>query len=165
MSRPSVKIIYNRYFQKLLLTVIFFLLFLSQQSHAQCNSIYDKIVSGYHSTMAVKTDGKIAVWGEDMRFGGVNSAQTTPWDLSPLGSNTAIMGTIGGGLQGGADQAIFLVSDGLYALGNYGGVLSTVYTSSTNFQKILSCIWYLVLTSKKSKILPGTSIRIFTFST
>ena len=140
MSRSSVKIIYNRYFQKLLLTVIFFLLFLSQQSHAQCNSIYDKIVSGYHSTMAVKTDGKIAVWGEDMRFGGVNSAQTTPWDLSaPVSvSNPAIMGTIGGGLQGGADQAIFLVSDGLYALGNYGGVLSTLYTSSTNFQKILT---------------------------
>ena len=163
MSRSSVKIIYNRYFQKLLLTVIFFLLFLSQQSHAQCNSIYDKIVSGYHSTMAVKTDGKIAVWGEDMRFGGVNSAQTTPWDLSaPVSvSNPAIMGTIGGGLQGGADQAIFLVSDGLYALGNYGGVLSTLYTSSTNFQKILTPIGGDALTKLPTGIAVNDVANIF----
>lgn len=163
MSRSSVKIIYNRYFQRLLLTVIFFLLFLSQQSHAQCNSIYDKIVSGYHSTMAVKTDGKIAVWGEDMRFGGVNSAQTTPWDLSaPVSvSNPAIMGTIGGGLQGGADQAIFLVSDGLYALGNYGGVLSTLFTSSTNFQKILTPIGGDALTKLPTGIAVNDVANIF----
>ena len=142
MFRASIKTIYKRYFQRLFFAFISILFFLPKQSQAQCTSvsIYDRIVSGYHSTLAVKTDGKIAVWGEDMRFGGVNSAQTTPWDLSaPVSvSNPAIMGTVGGGLQGGADQAIFLVSDGLYALGNYGGVLSTVYTSSTNFQKILT---------------------------
>ncbi len=142
MFRASIKTIYKRYFQRLFFAFISILFFLPQQSQAQCTSvsIYDRIVSGYHSTLAVKTDGKIAVWGEDMRFGGVNSAQTTPWDLSaPVSvSNPAIMGTVGGGLQGGADQAIFLVSDGLYALGNYGGVLSTLFTSSTNFQKILT---------------------------
>jgi hypothetical protein len=138
MSRATIKTIYKRYFHGLLFALICFIFFLPQLSQAQCNSIYDRIVSGYHSTLAVKTDGKIAVWGEDMRFGGVNSAQTIPWDLFPLGLNTAVMGTVGGGLQGGADQAIFLVSDGLYALGNYGGVLSTSFTSSTNFQKILT---------------------------
>jgi gliding motility-associated-like protein len=113
--------------------------------------------------MAVKTDGKIAVWGEDMRFGGVNSAQTTPWDLSaPVSvSNPAIMGTIGGGLQGGADQAIFLVSDGLYALGNYGGVLSTLFTSSTNFQKILTPIGGDALTKLPTGIAVNDVANIF----
>jgi gliding motility-associated-like protein len=136
MSRSSVKIIYNRYFQRLLLTVIFFLLFLSQQSHAQCSSvsIYDRIVSGYHSTLAVKTDGNIAYWGENM--GQAQQHVYIPTNFSKSGF-TPIMGTIGGG--GGSDpytnpydQAIFLTNDGLYAVGKVGGVLPPASTPSPN---------------------------------
>lgn len=139
MSTTSFKTIYKRYFNKLIFFVIYFLLLLLEQSHAQCNSIYDRIVSGYHATMAVKTDGKIAVWGENMGFGYVN--QLTPMDLVPPASATPIMGTVGGGV-GGYDQVIVLTTDGLYALsynsGISGGVLPTTVTSTTNFQKILT---------------------------
>lgn len=53
----------KRYFVKLLLFVIFFL----EQYHAQCSSVsvYDRIVSVYHSTMALKSnDGNFVVCGE-----------------------------------------------------------------------------------------------------
>ena len=139
MSTVSIKNIYKRYFHQLIFFVIYFLFFLLEQSHAQCNSIYDRIVSGYHATMAVKTDGKIAVWGENMGFGYVN--QLTSMDLAPPGSAIPLMGTVGGGV-GGYDQVIVLASDGLYALGynqgTYGGVLPTTLTTTTNLQKILT---------------------------
>jgi hypothetical protein len=140
MSTAALKTGYKKYFNKLLFFVISFLFFFSEQSQSQCTSvsIYDRIVSGYHSTLAVKTDGKIALWGENLGFGFVN--QLTPWELDPLGSATAIMGTIGGGSDGGYDQVIVLTSDGLYALGyntgEFGSVLPTNLTPSTNFQKI-----------------------------
>ena len=135
MSSASFKTSYKSYFQKLLFFVISFLFILLEQSHAQCTTVsnYDRIVSGYHSTLAVETDGNIAYWGEWMAEG---QDVTAPLDFSKPGI-TPIMGTIGGGMATiqyttPYDQAIFLTSDGLYAVGKVGKVLPAALTPAPN---------------------------------
>ena len=102
MFRASIKTIYKRYFQRLFFAFISILFFLPKQSQAQCTSvsIYDRIVSGYHSTLALKSnDGNFAVWGEGMANS--NGYQLDPRPLNPISPATTRMGTIGGGAEGG----------------------------------------------------------------
>ena len=136
MSTSALKTGYKKYFHKLLFFVISFLFFFSEQSQSQCTSvsIYDRIVSGYHSTMAVRTDGNIAYWGENM--GPATQHVYSPTNFSKSGF-TAIMGTIGGGGESNPysnpyDQAVFLTNDGIYAVGKVGGVLPPGSTPSPN---------------------------------
>ena len=116
------------------------LVLINTQLSAQCNvnDKYDKIVSGYHGSIAQKKDGSYAVWGQTMKSDGVTDA-LVPQDLnstnySALGSNTVLKVAMGGAGGGGADQMIALTSAGLYAWGGgKGNVLSTTIYNATAF--------------------------------
>ncbi len=113
----------------------------SHQLSAQCNVNikYDKVVSGYHSSIAMKTDGSFSVWGQAIQKDGT-SDYLVPNDLNstnyPALTGTALKATIGGAGGSNNDQQILLASDGLYAWGGAGKVLSTSIKSTSTFQKI-----------------------------
>jgi hypothetical protein len=48
--------------------VLSLVLLSNTKANSQCdvNSPYDKIVSGYHQSIALKSDGSFAVWGQDL---------------------------------------------------------------------------------------------------
>jgi alpha-tubulin suppressor-like RCC1 family protein len=119
----------------------------STQLAAQCNvnDKYDKIISGYHSSIALKDNGVYAVWGSAMQKTGVATSgdQLSPQDINAT-NYTGLTGTIykaalGGKSAGAAvDQGILLTSDGLWAWGIENNVLSTNYTASATFARITS---------------------------
>ena len=115
----------------------------TESIQAQCNvnDKYDKIVSGYHSSIALKDNGTYAVWGSSMQKDGA-ADQLSPLDIN--NTNYGVTGTIYkatlGGKAGGAkvDQAILLSSTGLWAWGVENNVLSTALTGSAQFGRITS---------------------------
>ena len=112
-------------------------------SMAQCNvnEKYDKIISGYHSSIALKDNGTYAVWGSKMNQDG-STDQLAPLDIN--NANYGVTGTIYkvalGGKAGGAqvDQGILLSSTGLWAWGVEGNVLNNTQTASSQFARITS---------------------------
>ncbi len=116
-------------------------IFTTQISWAQCNvnSQYDKIVSGYHASIAQRTDGSFVTWGAAMKFDGTDQGSPLSLDSTIY---TAMRGTplkvaIGGGAGGSQkDQAILLTTNGLYAWGIEGLVLNNSLTTSAAFAKI-----------------------------
>ncbi|MBS1512053.1 MAG: T9SS type A sorting domain-containing protein [Bacteroidetes bacterium] len=126
----------------LLLPVLFILSFF--QSTAQCNvnDKYDKIISGYHSSIAIKDNGTYAVWGSSMSQTGAADIYA-PQDINTT-NYTALTGTIykaalGGKSAGAAvDQGILLTSDGLWAWGIVGNVLKSTVKSAAAFGRITS---------------------------
>lgn len=126
---------------KQLSLLILFLSVFSGYLSAQCNvnEKYDKVVSGYHSSIALKNDGSFALWGQDINNAGTGDV------LSPVNMNssafsalagTPLKATIGGQGGGGKDQYILLTSSGLFAWGTRGYVLASGLTTSATFQKI-----------------------------
>ena len=104
---------------------------------AQCNvnEKYDKIISGYHSSVALKTDGVYAVWGSAMKNTGVVTSGDafSPQDINvtnyPGLTGTILKAALGGKNAGAAvDQAILLTTDGLWAWGIVSNVLSSTST-------------------------------------
>lgn len=100
---------------------------------------YDNMVSTFHSTMMRDADtGELMVWGEDMANNGVSDI------LSPIEVNNtnypALTGDIlkftAGSLNITRNQKVVLTTDGLFAWGGQGYLISTDITSSTTFQKV-----------------------------
>ncbi|MEN9332102.1 MAG: hypothetical protein RLZZ94_1192, partial [Bacteroidota bacterium] len=125
---------------KLVLIVNAFLFFYNANAQCNVNNPYDKIVSGYHGSIALKTDGSYALWGQSMSNTGASDL-TSPITLNAtnfpaLGSATPLLATLGGVGGGGKDQMILLASDGLYAWGPETYVLNTNLTASAAFAKI-----------------------------
>jgi gliding motility-associated-like protein len=121
---------------------MFFLL--SQSSaFAQCdvNRKYDKIVSGYHTSIALSDNGDFLVWGQTAAQDGVNDI--APPNAINSTNYTGLGGTvkftsIGGIGGGGKDQFVALSTTGLYAWGAVGGsntqgVLSPTLKSTSSF--------------------------------
>jgi alpha-tubulin suppressor-like RCC1 family protein len=114
------------------------------RTFAQCNvnDKYDKIISGYHSSIALKDNGTFAVWGSAMQKNG-SSDQLAPQDINST-NYTGLTGTIYKAALGGqsagtqVDQGILLTSDGLWAWGITGKVLSTTLKSTATFGRITS---------------------------
>lgn len=110
-------------------------------SQAQCNvnEKYDKIVSGYHQSIALKSDGSFAVWGQEIASNGTGD-HLVPVTLNvanfPALVGTPLKATIGGGAGSTKEQQILLTTDGLYAWGTMGKVLASSLTSSAAFAKI-----------------------------
>ena len=104
------------------------------------NNLYDKIVSGYHQSIATKTDASFSVWGEDLDNSGAGSV-LTPLDINvtnfPNLQGTPLKAAIGGQGGGGKEQAILLTTSGLFAWGNPGYVIDATLTTSAVFAKIL----------------------------
>lgn len=113
--------------------------FVTASLHAQCNvnDKYDKIISGYHSSIALKDNGTYAVWGSYMQSSGT-ADQLSPQDISST-NYSLLTGTIYkaalGGKSAGAqvDQAFLLTSTGLWAWGVAGNVVSTTVKSGASF--------------------------------
>ena len=112
-----------------------------QKANAQCvpNAKFDKIVSGYHVTIALRQDDSFSVWGQASDNTGAGNL------LAPITMNVAnypaltglpLKATIGGSGGGGNDQLILLTSTGLFAWGSEGFVLDNTLTTSAVFQKI-----------------------------
>ncbi len=122
-------------------TGIFACLCISTTTYAQCNvnEKYDKVVSGYHQSIALKNDGSFAVWGQDVNNAGTGDL-LTPVNITvanyPALTGTPLKATIGGAGGSGKEQAILLTSTGLFAWGTEGYVLANSLTSSAVFQKI-----------------------------
>jgi gliding motility-associated-like protein len=109
----------------------------------QCdvNNPYDKIISGYHQSIAFKTDGSFSVWGEDLDNSGTGNVliprEINSTNYPNLQTATPLKAAIGGEGGGGSEQAILLTTAGLYAWGAEGFVIDAALTSSTTFAKIL----------------------------
>lgn len=111
---------------------------------AQCNvnEKYDKIISGYHSSIAIRSDDSLSVWGSYMQKTGA-ADQLAPQTLNST-NYTGLTGTILkaalGGQSGGAqvDQAILLTTDGLWAWGVTSKVLGSGIKATAAFGRITS---------------------------
>ena len=106
------------------------------------NEKYDKIISGYHSSIAQKSTGGYSVWGSYMSNSGTSDI-LTPQDINvtnyPALTGTILKAALGGNKSGAqVDQAILLTTNGLFAWGVPGAVLKSSYTSSATFARISS---------------------------
>ncbi len=124
----------------------YFLVLLPIFHFSQCepSQKYDKIVSGYHSSVAQMTDGSFVAWGGGLANDGT-SGQLSPTIINrtnygALPANDVVYkATIGGnGGPGNQDQAIVLTTSGLYAWGVVGNVVNSSLKSTTTFGKITS---------------------------
>ena len=105
------------------------------------SSLYDKIISGYHQSVALKSDGSYVAWGQDMRSTG-NTDALSPIAISvsnyPNLTGTPLKSTIGGQGGSGKEQFILLTTTGLFAWGTEDYVLDATLTSSAAFARITS---------------------------
>ena len=117
-----------------------------QNLQAQCdvNRKYDKIVSGYHSSIALSDNGNYLAWGQDIANDGISDQAGPPKALIssnyPSLTGTVLFTTIGGPGSGGKDQFIALTTTGLFAWGAIGasgsspqGILSATLKSTNAF--------------------------------
>lgn len=127
-----------KYFLVLLLPILHF-------SQCEPSQKYDKIVSGYHSSVAQMTDGTFVAWGSGLAADG-SSGQLSPTPInnsnySALPANDVVYKATIGGTSGGAgvqDQAVILTTSGLYAWGKTGTVVNSTIKSTAAFGKIIS---------------------------
>ncbi len=103
------------------------------------NNPYDKIISGYHASIAQKSNGEFVAWGSG--FSSSNTDLVSPTIINqsfgvPTGESV-LKATIGGlSGAGGQDQGVVLTQSGLYAWGTEGKLLHNSLTTSGSFQKI-----------------------------
>jgi hypothetical protein len=105
------------------------------------SNLYDKIISGYHQSVALKSDGSYVAWGQDMRSTG-NTDALSPIAITvtnyPNLTGTPLKSTIGGQGSSGKEQFILLTTTGLFAWGTEDYVLDATLTSSAAFARITS---------------------------
>jgi gliding motility-associated-like protein len=111
--------------------------------YAQCNvnDPYDKLISGYHASVAIKSTGEYSIWGANMAATGL-TGQLTPLEINSS-NYSGISGTIYkagiGGTNSGAsiDQAVVLTSTGLFAWGAIGSLFNPSLTNSAGVAQII----------------------------
>ncbi|MGV1012755.1 MAG: invasin domain 3-containing protein, partial [Flavobacterium sp.] len=107
------------------------------------NRKYDKIVSGYHSSIALSGNGEFLVWGQNIASNGTASVappvSITGTNFSGV-SGTVLFTSLGGIGSGGEDQFVALSTGGLYAWGKPGAILNTALKSSAPFGLITTPI-------------------------
>lgn len=104
---------------------------------------YDKIVSGYHQSIALKDDGTYVAWGQDMGPNGIGDDELSPVALdathySALSGRTIYKATIGGDDGSSDNQYFALTDDGFYVWGGEGKVVNNSLTSSSAMAKMSS---------------------------
>jgi gliding motility-associated-like protein len=108
-------------------------------ANCDVNRKYDKIVSGYHSSMALSSNGDYLVWGQAIASDG-NTDVAPPKAINATNfsalTGTVLHTTMGGVGSGGKDQYLALSTTGLWAWGFETGVLEGTLTTSAAFQKI-----------------------------
>lgn len=130
----------NYYFRVWGWMILFFCSVFSGTAQCNVNDPYDKIISGYHASVAIKSTGEYSIWGANMAPTGL-IGQLTPLEIN--GTNySGISGTIYkagiGGTNTGAsiDQAAVLTSTGLFAWGAVGSLFSPSLTTSAGVAQI-----------------------------
>ncbi|MCZ2487196.1 invasin domain 3-containing protein [Aquirufa antheringensis] len=120
--------------------ILFFCVAHTSQAQCNVNDPYDKLISGYHASVAIKSTGEYSIWGANMAPSGL-TGQLTPLEIN--GTNySGISGTIYkagiGGTNSGAsiDQAVVLTSTGLFAWGAVGSLFSPSLTTSAGVAQI-----------------------------
>ena len=98
--------------------------------------LYDIITSSFHQSVAQRTDGSWAGWGQQMGASAGNVL--SPQDLngvnySALGTAAPLLVTSGSNVT--SHQTIMLATDGLYAWGGAGTVINAGIKAGNNFQK------------------------------
>ena len=130
----------NFYFRVLGWMILFFCATFPVHSQCNVNDPYDKIISGYHASVAIKSTGEYSIWGANMAPSGL-SGQLTPLEINSS-NYSGISGTIYkagiGGTNTGAsiDQAVVLTSTGLFAWGAVGSLFSPSLTTSSGVAQI-----------------------------
>ncbi|MCX7557062.1 GEVED domain-containing protein, partial [Xanthomonadaceae bacterium JHOS43] len=108
----------------------------SQAQTCDPEKLYDIITSSFHQSVAQRTDGSWAGWGEQMGASAGNVL--SPQDLngvnySALGTAAPLLVTSGSNVT--SHQTIMLATDGLYAWGGAGTVINAGIKAGNNFQK------------------------------
>ena len=142
----------------------------SQQTAAQVATCdpsqkYDRIVSGFHQSVAQKSDGSFVVWGETFANNGTGNV------LSPIALNatnypamtgTPLKATIGGAVVTVSTvQGILLTTSGLFAWGTEGAVLDASLTTSKTFQKIATPTGGDAATNLPTGVTPASVTMLF----
>ena len=128
--------IFFKHSKKLALLFILFSSTLSVYSQCDVNNKYDKLISGYHSSIALKDNGTYAIWGSSMSEMGADVLSPQDIDATnyaDLNGRTVYKAALGGNKSGASvDQAIILTDNGLWAWGVNGMVLKSAYTLNSN---------------------------------
>lgn len=120
--------------------ILFFCVAYTSKAQCNVNDPYDKIISGYHASVAIKSTGEYSIWGANMAPTGL-SGQVTPLEIS-TSNYSSLTGTIykagiGGSYTGTSiDQAVVLTSTGLFAWGAVGSLFSPSLTTSPGVAQI-----------------------------
>ncbi|MBZ4189460.1 hypothetical protein [Niabella beijingensis] len=99
---------------------------------------YDNMVSLFHSTFSRQANGKVLIWGELTKSNGISN-NLTPVELNSTnypGLTGQILKFAGGSNSKNNAQFVVLTTDGLFAWGKQGYLLSTNLTYSASFQQI-----------------------------
>lgn len=100
---------------------------------------YDNYVTGFHQTAIREKNGNFLVWGDAMDDNGYSNV-LTPKELNatnyPGLTGTVLKVAIGSSVDAKAHQTIVLTTDGLFAFGKPGIVLSSLITSTEPFAKL-----------------------------
>ena len=167
--------------KKLLQITFLGILFLISQytAFAQCdvNRKYDKIVSGYHSSIALSDNGQYLAWGQDIANDGASDQAGPPKAIIaanyPALTGTVLLTSIGGPGSGGKDQFVALTTTGLFAWGAVGasgtsaqGILSSSLKSTSTFGLISTPTGGDATTKLPSGVTPSqVTMMVATFNT
>lgn len=143
---------------------------------AQCNvnQKYDKIVSGYHSSIALADNGQYLAWGQNIANDGASDQAGPPKAIIaanyPALTGTVLFTSIGGPGSGGKDQFVALTTTGLFAWGAEGssaqGILSTSLTTSAAFALIATPTGGDATTKLPTGVTPSqVTMMVATFNT
>ncbi|MFA9199143.1 MAG: hypothetical protein ACEQSO_06870, partial [Aquirufa sp.] len=67
----------NYYFRVWGWMILFFCVAHTSQAQCNVNDPYDKLISGYHASVAIKSTGEYSIWGANMAPSGL-TGQLTP---------------------------------------------------------------------------------------
>ena len=133
---------------------------------AQCvpTNKYDKIISSFHQSVAIKSDGTYSVWGDLMSNSGT-AAVLSPQDINvtnyPSLTGTVLKASLGSNRT--SAQGIVLTTTGLFAWGTSGTILETSLTGSNDaFHHIVTPTGGDPSTGLPSGVTPANVKMLFT---
>ena len=168
-QRPSeslahLRVLKTPYFKFLLFGLV--LSFSTLQSYAQCipTNKYDKIISSFHQSVALKSDGTYSTWGDKMASNGT-TAVLSPQDINvtnyPTLTGTVLKASLGSIALDA--QGIVLTTTGLFAWGKAGTVIDASLTSNgDSFRHISTPTGGNVSTGLPSNVAPTDVKMLFT---
>jgi hypothetical protein len=111
--------------------------------NVDCDFLYGKVQSTFHSTIALGPDGIFKAWGNGMGYGsayGADILSPTTIDklMYPALTGSVLKATFASNSTNNTNQVIVLSTAGLFAGGVEGQVVPDALTTSITFQKIIA---------------------------